>query len=110
MTDFKPEPFTGGLVNKNIRINGHRTSVRLDSGAWRALEKAARDEKCSVHDLCSAVSILKGKDTSFSATLRAFLLSYYRNTGNADPQVRFVKQVVKELDKKVRTYTIRRVS
>ncbi len=41
------------LVAKNVRINGRRTSMRLEPEFWGALREVARREGRSVADVCS---------------------------------------------------------
>lgn len=67
----------GGLLNKNITANNRRTSIRLDKHSWNALEEIAKSENVSVSELCSRIAQIK-KDLSFTATIRAFIVSYYR--------------------------------
>lgn len=71
---------TGGLVSKNIRIHGRRTSVRLEPGMWDALYEISTVEQCSVHEICSGVDSIKEDTTSFTAALRVFLMQYYKES------------------------------
>lgn len=41
------------LVAKNVRINGRRTSMRLEPEFWGALREVARREGRSVAEICS---------------------------------------------------------
>jgi len=63
---------------KNIRIHGHRTSVRLEPGMWGALHEIAKCEGRSIHDICSMAHDMKKEGASFTATLRVFIMEYYR--------------------------------
>jgi len=68
------------LVSKNIRINERRTSVRLEPEMWDALIEIAHTENCSIHDLCTMIADTKSDGSSFTASLRVFLMAYYRAT------------------------------
>ena len=61
---------------------------------WSALNEIAAAEKCSIHDLCSAVHDLKDEGASFTAALRVFLMEYYRTAANISPQVSSVKKLL----------------
>lgn len=66
------------LVSRNITVQGHRTSVRLEPEMWNALKEIAKREGCSIHDVCSLISMGKNKNTSLTAAIRVFLMLYYR--------------------------------
>ncbi|MGB4057927.1 MAG: ribbon-helix-helix domain-containing protein [Alphaproteobacteria bacterium] len=66
------------LVSKNITVQGRRTSIRLEPEMWMALRDIAMREKCSIHDICSLVSMRKSQSTSLTAAIRVFLMLYYR--------------------------------
>jgi predicted DNA-binding ribbon-helix-helix protein len=70
---------TVALQQKNIRIHEHRTSIRLEPAMWNALNEIAALEGRSVHDLCSSVHDLKERGASFTASLRVFMMEYYRS-------------------------------
>lgn len=71
--------FTSSLVSKNITVEGRRTSVRLEPEMWLALNEISIRERCSIHDLCSLVSQRKGQASSLTASIRVFLMLYYRS-------------------------------
>ena len=75
------------LQSHNVRIAGRRTSVRLEPQMWTALNEIADMEKCSVHDLCTAVHEFKESRVSFTASLRVFLMEYYRAASKNDGKV-----------------------
>ncbi len=66
------------LVNRNIVVNGRRTSVRLEPEMWTALLDIARRENQSIHTLASQVAQSKKPETSLTAAIRVFCLAYYR--------------------------------
>lgn len=72
------------LVSKNITVLGKRTSVRLEPEMWRALKDISKREQCTIHDLCSLVSLRKNVHTSLTAAIRVFLMLYYRAATTED--------------------------
>lgn len=66
------------LVSRNVTILGRRTSIRLEPEMWQALNDIAERERCSVHDICTLVSVCKKNKTSFTAAIRVFLMLYFR--------------------------------
>lgn len=53
------------LIPKNVRVNGVRTSMRLEAEFWEALHEVARLEGRSMADVCSqAVKDCPGSATS----------------------------------------------
>ncbi len=67
-----------GLLSKNITIFGRRTSIRLEREMWKALHDIAKRENCSIHDICSLVSIRKDSGSSLTAAIRVFIMLYYK--------------------------------
>lgn len=76
------------LVSRNITVNGHRTSVRLEPEMWRALKEIAARENCSMHELCTLINFRKNKRTSLTAAIRVFLMLYFRAATTEDGHAR----------------------
>ena len=66
------------LVSRNITVLGKRTSVRLEPEMWKELKNISKREGCTIHDLCSLISIRKAENTSLTAAIRVFLMLYFR--------------------------------
>lgn len=66
------------LVSRNITVFGKRTSIRLEPEMWTALRDMAGRENCTIHDLCSLVSMRKQPRTSLTAAIRVFIMLYYK--------------------------------
>ncbi|MCB1537598.1 MAG: ribbon-helix-helix domain-containing protein [Rhodospirillales bacterium] len=80
---------TGGasssaLVSRNITVLGKRTSIRLESQMWVALKEIATREHCSIHDLCSLVASRRKQDLSLTASIRIFLMLYFKAAATED--------------------------
>ena len=65
------------LISKNITIEGHRTSIRLEPDMWEALDEVCRREGISIHTFCSIVD-QRRTASSLTAAVRVELLNYYR--------------------------------
>jgi predicted DNA-binding ribbon-helix-helix protein len=64
------------LVSRNIRINGHRTSIRLEPELWAALEKVCLFENKPLNDICSHIAA-RCHASSFTSAVRVYILTYY---------------------------------
>lgn len=65
------------LQNRNVRLRGLRTSLRLEPAMWDALEEICRRESCSINEICSLIDEQRHGSTR-TAALRAFILYYFR--------------------------------
>ncbi len=72
------------LISRNITVAGHRTSMRLEPAMWDALIEICRREKLSIHQLCDIVAGRKPAETSFTAAMRVFAMSYFRAASTED--------------------------
>lgn len=73
-----PQYTESTLISKNVTVSGRRTSVRLEPEMWLALNEISLRERCSIHDICTLVSLKKNENTSLTAAIRVFLMLYYR--------------------------------
>jgi predicted DNA-binding ribbon-helix-helix protein len=65
------------LVSRNVKVHGHRTSVRLEAQMWDCMMDICRREFCTADDVCSYVAERKPPRASLSSSLRAFILDYF---------------------------------
>lgn len=72
------------LVSKNITVMGKRTSIRLEPEMWNSLHDIAKREGCSIHELCTLISLRKRPDSSLTASIRVFLMLYYKAATTED--------------------------
>ncbi len=63
--------------SRNIVVNGHRTSMRLEPAFWQALEEICEREKRTVNQICNEVSRTRGH-ASLTAAMRVFVITYFR--------------------------------
>jgi predicted DNA-binding ribbon-helix-helix protein len=69
----------GGLINRNVTVNGRRTSLRLEPEMWDALEEVAKREGVRVSDVVSRIDRdLRGPGSGLTARVRVFVLGYFR--------------------------------
>lgn len=68
----------GQLISHNVWVDGHRTSVRLEAVMWQALHEIAEREDLSIHQVITIVARRQHQNASLTATIRAFLVAYYR--------------------------------
>jgi predicted DNA-binding ribbon-helix-helix protein len=66
------------FVSRNIRLNGRRTSIRLERGLWRTFDDIAMREGMTTRALCCAVDQQRDRRMSLTAAVRLFTVSYYR--------------------------------
>lgn len=77
-SDLEPVE-SGGLINRNVTVNGRRTSIRLEPEMWDALEEIAKREGVRVSDVVSRIdrhARLSG--SGLTARVRVFVLGYFR--------------------------------
>ena len=72
------------LEPRNIVVNGHRTSVRLEPDTWAALEDIVRGERMTINRLCSLIE-RRRKQSSLTAAIRVYVLTYFRTAAAASP-------------------------
>jgi predicted DNA-binding ribbon-helix-helix protein len=74
------------LVSRNVTISGRRTSLRLESETWRALEEICTREGKNFHEVCTMIEERRSVSNRTSA-VRSFIIDYYRvaatETGHA---------------------------
>lgn len=72
------------LVGRNIRIDGRRTSVRLEPAMWNAFYEIGRREGRSIDELASDIARIKKHETSLTAAIRVFIMAYYKEAATED--------------------------
>jgi len=69
----------GTTTSKNVFIGDQRTSVRLETVEWEALEEICRDKGWRMRDLAQEVFRTREEGRSFTSAMRVFCLTYFRN-------------------------------
>jgi predicted DNA-binding ribbon-helix-helix protein len=71
------------LVNRNVRIAGHRTSIRLEPAMWNALHEVCLREHASLHEIATRIAGMRSEST-MTAAIRVYLLGYYQAAATDD--------------------------
>lgn len=79
--------FRSRLVSRNVTVDGHRTSLRLEQDVWDALEEVCKREGLSLHEVCTHVE-RRRSGSSRTAAVRAFVLGYFREAASDSGHVR----------------------
>lgn len=66
------------LTIRNIVVENQRTTIRLEPEMWQALHEIADREKCEVNDLCSFVQHHRKPGSSLTASIRVFVMIYFK--------------------------------
>ena len=64
-------------VSRNVTINGHRTSLRLQSEMWEAIDEICRRERMTIHEFCSRIAQQRNA-RSLTSEVRVYTMTYYR--------------------------------
>ena len=81
------------LVSRNIKVNGRRTSMRLERSTWEALEEIAKREGCTLNKICEQIDSVK-KINGLSTSTRIFVLAYYRNLAVTSRKAKLIPSVL----------------
>ena len=65
-----------GLNSRNVTIDGHRTSMRLEPAVWEALREICDQEGLTNHELIAAIDFRR-KNISRTTAVRAFVVAYF---------------------------------
>ena len=60
------------IIKRSVTIAGHRTSVSLEEGFWRALRAAAAEDGVAVNELVRRIDA--GRRGNLSSALRVYVL------------------------------------
>lgn len=65
-------------ICRNLKINGRRTSLRMEEDMWGALYDVAQLKGVRPAELVSEIELQRG-ELSTTAALRVYVLRYYRD-------------------------------
>jgi len=74
---------TSSLINRNVVVRGHRTSVRLEPTMWEALAEITRREACTVHAICTRLAVSR-RESTLTAALRVYIVNYFREAATGE--------------------------
>jgi predicted DNA-binding ribbon-helix-helix protein len=75
---------TTTLRSRNIIVDTHRTSMRLEPEMWEGLTDIARRERITINELCSRVNARR-RQSSLTSAIRVYILAYYRQLAATTP-------------------------
>ena len=77
------------FMYKSVKVNGRRTSMRLEKEMWESLADICLREKMTIHKLCSDLDLRRGR-YGLSSAVRLFVLRYYRKKLNEYELIQYV--------------------
>jgi predicted DNA-binding ribbon-helix-helix protein len=72
--DQPPPRRSSGLICRNVRVNGRRTSVKLEAEFWRVLDLLADETGGSIDALCQTARH-RHPEGGLTSAIRVFILS-----------------------------------
>ena len=70
-----------GLSIRNLVVDGHRTSVRLEPLLWDALQDIARRRKMTIHELATEIATQRTL-RNLTAAIRVYIVGFYRTAAD----------------------------
>ena len=64
------------LVNRNVTVEGHRTSIRLEPAMWSALQQVCAREQRTLNELVTEIARDR-RQSRLTAAIRVYLLYYF---------------------------------
>ncbi len=65
------------LLNRNVTVAGHRTSIRLEPAMWEALQQVCGREHKPLNELVTEIERQR-VESSLTAAIRVYLLHYFQ--------------------------------
>jgi predicted DNA-binding ribbon-helix-helix protein len=94
------------LPARFIVINGHPTSLRIESEIWRALRRAATEQGMRAKAFVERVNRSKPPDRSLSSAIRVAVCGHFvasaPELGFFDPDTRFAIRVIDDRPRRKR--------
>ena len=72
------------MLTRNVIIQEKRTTIRLETAVWEALDDLCMREQVSRHELCSRIEA-KRSGVNRAQAVRAAVVNYYRLALNSGP-------------------------
>jgi predicted DNA-binding ribbon-helix-helix protein len=74
---------------RNVRLRGHRTSLRLELAFWDAIDICAADLGMTIHQVITKADDLYGPSAgSLSSAVRLFVIEHFRKKVEDSPMIR----------------------
>jgi predicted DNA-binding ribbon-helix-helix protein len=75
------------LVNRNVTVASHRTSIRLEPAMWQALNIVCQRENTTLNELVTMIARGRNQST-LTASIRVFLLTYFQAAATDEGHLR----------------------
>ncbi len=72
------------MLTRNVVIQEKRTTIRLESAVWEALDELCMRERVSRHELCTRIEA-KRSGVNRAQAVRAAVVNYYRLALSSGP-------------------------
>ena len=72
------------MLTRNVIVQEKRTTIRLESAVWEALDELCMRERVSRHELCTRIEA-KRSGVNRAQAVRATVVNYYRLALNPGP-------------------------
>ena len=69
---------SGPPVKRSLTLRGHRTSVSLEEGFWRAFRDIAAERGLPLNALAAEIDEARGLETGLASAIRVHVLRHYR--------------------------------
>ena len=79
------------LILRNVTVKGKRTTIRLEPEMWDALAEIARQENYTQTQLCTRIADGQPPGLSFTASVRMFILTYFRTAAHGTPMLSLIE-------------------
>ncbi|WP_348982895.1 ribbon-helix-helix domain-containing protein [Azospirillum sp. TSA6c] len=66
-----------GLLCRNVKVSGRRTSLRMEPYIWDSLKEICEREQMTLNEICTQIDERRG-EANLTASIRVFIVSYYR--------------------------------
>jgi predicted DNA-binding ribbon-helix-helix protein len=76
-TEARSSDLRTTLINRNVTVAGHRTSIRLEPLMWAALRQICNREQATINEIVTAID-RKREESSLTAAIRVYLLCYFQ--------------------------------
>jgi predicted DNA-binding ribbon-helix-helix protein len=78
-----PGEYRSTLVNRNVTVSGHRTSIRLEPVMWDALRQICEREQQPLNAVVTEIATMRA-ESSLTAAIRVYLLSYFQTAATEE--------------------------
>jgi predicted DNA-binding ribbon-helix-helix protein len=65
------------MTKLSVSLNGHQTSISLESEFIDALKKIAENDNITISSIINTIDISRARDTNLSSEIRIYILKYF---------------------------------